>query len=96
MAHVTCPVCNRPNVYVRLDGQLGMHWTSDRKDYRRRCPGGLMRQRRASGRRVTVTVDLVLPPADWDMRRAKTAIVAAIRDHCPDLFPVNIDVEESA
>jgi len=91
---VTCPVCNRANVHLRLDGLLGTHFIDSRKEHRRRCPGGLQRHRAMpAGRRVTVTVDLVLPASEWDIRRARASIIAAVRDHCPDLFPVGIDVE---
>lgn len=92
--YVACPVCDQ-KVHLRLDGRLGMHWRDSRKEFRSRCTGGYQPPRKMpAGRRVTVTVDVVLPAAEWDARRARSAITAAIRDHCPELFPVTIDVEE--
>jgi hypothetical protein len=88
-----CPVCFH-TVHQCADGTVGLHWVGF-KEARRRCRGGRQPYSRVSaGRRVTVTVDLVLPANDWDIPRARGAITAAIRDHCPELFSISVDVEE--
>lgn len=94
--YVTCPRCGH-SAHLRIDGTLGTHWANRGKHARRRCPtSGQQHHTAPTGRRVTVTVDLVLPLTEWDAHRARAAIVAAIRDHCPELSAVTVDVEASS
>lgn len=93
-----CPRC-QSIVRLRADGTFGVHWMSQRKsDYRRRCPEGGQRaplRRPRPGRRVTVSIDAVLPEG-WDLPRFKAEASQVLRTHLDEPFVVSLDAEEAS
>lgn len=91
-----CPRCGMSAV-LRDDDTFGSHWNTTRKTVqRRRCPEGghpaLVRRPRP-GRRVTLTVDVVLPEG-WDVHRFRTDAAQALRNYLDEPFVVGVDVAE--
>lgn len=80
----------------KADGTPGVHWaTSARAAIRIRCSAGGVPAppRTHRRRRVTVSVDVVLP-AGWDMPRFKTEAAAVLRAHLDGAFIVSADVTD--
>lgn len=92
-----CPRCRRVAV-LRDDDTFGIHWASHRKvEHRRRCPEGgrPAPQRRARpGRRLTLSIDVVLPDG-WDVKRFKAEAQQLLRT-LDEPFVVGVDVDEVA
>lgn len=93
-----CPRCGRSAV-LRDDDTFGVHWSSSRKsDFRTRCPEGgrpAPQRRPRPGRRVTVSIDVVLPDG-WDIPRFKAEAEQVLRRHLDEPFVVKSDVDEVA
>lgn len=95
---VSCPQCPQ-QVRVRQDGTLGTHFaTSSRFGEHFRCSGGglpPLARTPGRGRRVTVSVDVVLPDG-WDIPRLKAEAGQALRDRMQELLVVSVDVNEAS
>jgi hypothetical protein len=93
-----CPRCGMSAV-LRDDDTFGTHWNTQRKTAaRRRCPeGGLPapKRRPRPGRRVTLTVDVVLPDG-WDVTRFQAEAAQVLRNYLDEPFVVGLDVSEEA
>ena len=94
----TCPRCGNATT-IRRDGTLGRHYITESKYLvRRRCPEGETRTPAPApppnGRRVTVTMDVVVP-ADWNLHAFRGAAARAIRVAVADAFLVDLDAQET-
>lgn len=93
-----CPRCGL-SAPVKDDGTFGAHWSTKRKVRERfRCPeGGQPAPAREvrPGRRVAVTVDVVLPHG-WDVPRFKREAHQVLRAHLDEVFVVSAKVGEVA
>ncbi len=82
---------------LRDDDTFGVHWNTTRRTVeRRRCPeGGLPApvRRPRPGRRVTLTVDVILPEG-WDGKRFQTEAAQALRNYLDEPFVVGVDIAE--
>lgn len=86
---MTAPVCD--------DGTFRAHWDTRYGTVdRRRCPAsGLPApiRRPRPGRRVTLTVDVVLPEG-WNAAQFQTEAAQALRNYLDEPFVVSVDVAE--
>lgn len=91
-----CPRCGKAAA-VRDDGTLGAHFAVRGKHTERiRCAAGAQLPVTGErGRRVTVTLDVVLPHG-WSVAAFKARAAAAIRREVDEAFLVDLTAEEAA
>lgn len=96
---VQCGRCGE-RVTPRVDGSLGRHWLPHRGGLRARnryrCPAGepgARLPRSPQGRRVTVTVEVVIPHG-WTLSEYKAMAAALLRKHATDEFVVSVSADE--